>query len=58
MPCSFTEKKGDLQISENGRKSNTVMPKLILLYEDIVEEAKAGKQKMPSDGKALFRGCL
>ena len=27
VALQFYEKKGDLQISENGRKSNTVMPK-------------------------------
>ena len=40
VALQFYRKKGDLQISENGRKSNTVMPKLILLYEDIMEEGK------------------
>ena len=51
VALQFYEKKGDLQISENGRKSNTVMPKLILLYEDIEEEGKPGSKRYRLTGK-------
>lgn len=56
MPEDIPEKKGDLQISENGRKSNTVMPKLILLYEDIEEEGKPGSKRYRLTGKHYFGG--
>lgn len=52
----FYRKKGDLRISENGRKSNTVMPKLILLYEDIMEEGKLGSKRYRLTGKHYFGG--
>ena len=56
VALQFYEKKGDLQISENGRKSNTVMPKLILLYEDIEEEGKPGSKRYRLTGKHYFGG--
>lgn len=54
----FYRKKGDLQISGNGRKSNTAMPKLILLYEDedIEEEGKLGRKRYRLTGKHYFGG--
>lgn len=56
VALQFYEKKGDLPISENGRKSNTVMPKLILLYEDIEEEGKPGSKRYRLTGKHYFGG--
>lgn len=56
VALQFYEKKGDLLISENGRKSNTVMPKLILLYEDIEEEGKPGSKRYRLTGKHYFGG--
>lgn len=56
VALQFYRKKGDLQISENGRKSNTVMPKLILLYEDIMEEGKLGSKRYRLTGKHYFGG--
>ncbi|MFR3117900.1 MAG: UPF0236 family transposase-like protein [[Clostridium] symbiosum] len=38
VAAQFWEKKGDLLCDGNGRKSNTLMPKLICVYEDIEEE--------------------
>ena len=35
VALQFSKKKGDLTVNEMGRKSNTAMPKLILLYEDL-----------------------
>ena len=56
VALQFYEKKGDLQISESGRKSNTVMPKLILFYEDIVEDGKQGSRRYRLTGKHYFGG--
>lgn len=56
VALQFYRKKGDLRISENGRKSNTVMPKLILLYEDIMEEGKLGSKRYRLTGKHYFGG--
>lgn len=56
VALQFYRKKGDLQIYENGRKSNTVMPKLILLYEDIMEEGKPGSKRYRLTGKHYFGG--
>lgn len=56
VALQFYRKEGDLQISENGRKSNTVMPKLILLYEDIMEEGKPGSKRYSLMGKHYFGG--
>ena len=56
VALQFYRKKGDLQISENGRKNNTVMPKLILLYEDIEETGKTGSKRYRLTGKHYFGG--
>ena len=42
VALQFSKKKGDLTVNEMGRKSNTAMPKLILLYEDIVRDRGEG----------------
>ena len=42
VALQFSKKKGDLTVNEMGRKSNTAMPKLILLYEDIVRDRVKG----------------
>lgn len=42
VALQFSKKKGDLTVNEMGRKSNTAMPKLILLYEDIVRDRAEG----------------
>ena len=41
VSLQFNYQKGDLSVNEAGRKINTVMPKLILLYEDIMEDVKS-----------------
>lgn len=56
VAMQFQYKKGDLKISENGRKINTLMPKLILLYEDIVEDGKPGCKRHRLTGKHYFGG--
>ena len=40
VAAQFYEKKGDLEKGENGRKNNTLTPKLVLVYEDIEEESR------------------
>ncbi|MEI3301921.1 MAG: hypothetical protein V8R67_15125 [Eubacterium sp.] len=39
-----------------GRKSNTAMPKLILLYEDIVRDGAEGCKRHKLVGKKYFGG--
>ena len=38
VAAHFFEKKGDLKRDREGRKNNTLMPKLIWVYEDLVKE--------------------
>lgn len=40
----FQEKKGDLEISENGRKKNGAITKLVYLYEGVEPEAPGSKR--------------
>ena len=56
VALQFYWKKRNLQISENGRKNNTVMSKLILLYEDIEETGKTGSKRYRLTGKHYFGG--
>lgn len=44
VPLQFNKEKGDLKISENGRKSNTLEPRLAVLYEGIRKESPKGKR--------------
>ena len=39
MAAQFWNQKGDLGKDSRGNKINTIMPKLICLYEDVVDEA-------------------
>lgn len=41
---------------ESGRKNNTAMPKLILLYEDIAYDGKEGSKRYKLIGKHYFGG--
>ncbi len=58
VAAQFYGKKGDLEKGENGRKNNTLMPKLVLVYEDIVEESgECSKSKRYRlTGKRYFCG--
>lgn len=58
VAAQFFEKKGDLKRDENGRKSNTLMPKLICVYEDIEEESgeKSKNKRYRLTGKHYFCG--
>ena len=56
VALQFYKNKGDLKITESGRKSNTAMPKLILLYEDIVCDGKEGCKRHKLIGKKYFGG--
>lgn len=40
----FQEKKGDLEISENGRKKNGAITKLVYVYEGVTTEAPGSKR--------------
>ena len=58
VAAQFYEKKGDLERGENGRKKNTLMPKLVLVYEDIVEESgeNSRSRRYRLEGKRYFCG--
>ena len=58
VAAQFYEKKGDLERGENGRKNNTLMPKLVLVYEDIEEESgeNSKSKRYRLTGKRYFCG--
>lgn len=61
VAAQFWQQKGDLQKDENGNKNNTLLPKLIVLYEDIYDEASEKQQAMGKHryrlmGKHVFSG--
>ena len=56
VSLQFHKQKGDLSKGESGRKNNTVMPKLILLYEDIAYDGKEGSKRYKLIGKHYFGG--
>lgn len=45
VAAQFWNKKGDLRKEENGRENNTIIPKLIYVYEDIIPENGMKKSK-------------
>ena len=56
VSLQFYTNRGDLKISEAGRKVSTAMPKLILVYEDIVCDGKEGCRRHKLVGKKYFGG--
>lgn len=56
VALQFLKTKGDIQKNENGRKNNTAMPNLILVYEDIVLDGKEGCKRHKLVGKKYFSG--
>lgn len=56
VSLQFFQQRGDLTVTEQGRKYNTAMPKLILLYEDMIEEGKPGSKRYKLTGKKYFGG--
>lgn len=58
VAAQFWRQKGDLGVDNRGNKINTIMPKLICLYEDVIEEAgensKSPRHKLI--GKHYFCG--
>lgn len=58
VAARFYEKKGDLEKGENGRKNNTLMPRLVLVYEDIEEESgeNSKSRRYRLTGKRYFCG--
>ena len=58
VSAQFWEKRGDLGKDILGRKVNTIMPKIICLYEDIIDTAKenSGNHRSKLTGKHYFGG--
>lgn len=58
VAAQFYEKKGDLQRDGDGRKNNTLMPKLVCVYEDIEEESgeRSKAKRYRLTGKHYFCG--
>lgn len=58
VAAQFYKRKGDLKRDENGRKSNTLLPKLICVYEDIEEESgeSSKSKRYRLTGKHYFCG--
>lgn len=58
VSAQYYETKGDLRKDECGRKQNTLMPKLICVYEDIEEESGNGckSKRYRLTGKRYFSG--
>lgn len=44
VAAQFWKEKGDLKQNENGRKSNTIMPKLVYVYEGVERESPKSKR--------------
>ena len=44
VASQFWEKKGDLKISSAGNKINTIIDKIIVLFEDVVDDAPEGSK--------------
>ena len=45
VSAQFWKEKGDLGVNGSGNKINTLMPKIIVLYEDVVDDAPEGSKK-------------
>lgn len=58
VSAQFWEKKGDLREDKRCNKINTIMPKLICLYEDIINESgeKSSNPRYKLIGKRYFTG--
>lgn len=58
VATQFWKEKGDLQTSESGYKINTIMPKIIVVYEGVVDEAPPGSKahRYKLVGKHTFSG--
>lgn len=53
----FQEKKGDLEVSENGRKKNGAITKLVYVYEGVAPEAPGSKRNKLINTKYFCSGC-
>ena len=58
VSAQFWEKKGDLEKDSRGNKINTLMPKIVVVYEDIIDESPEGskKHRYRLTGKKTFSG--
>jgi len=52
----FQEKKGDLEISENGRKKNGAITKIVYVYEGVEPEAPGNKRNRLINAKYFCSG--
>ena len=58
VSAQFWKEKGDLGKTEQGYKNNTILSKLICVYEDVIDELKgdSGKHRYRLTGKHYFCG--
>ncbi len=58
VAAQFWEKKGDLKTNRAGNKINTIIDKIIVLFEDVVDDAPKGSKKHRNrlTGKHTFCG--
>ena len=58
VAAQFWENKGDLEKDSNGNKINTIMPKLVVVYEDIIDESPESSKnhRYKLVGKKVFSG--
>lgn len=57
VAAQFWKEKGDLQKDGNGNKINTLMPKLICMFEEVVDDGEtSGKHRYRLVGKHYFCG--
>lgn len=58
VSAQYQYQKGDLPKDKNGRTINTIMPKLIVVYEDVINEAgdKSEHPRYKLIGKRVFSG--
>ena len=54
----FQEKKGDLEVSENGRKKNGAITKLVYVYEGVAPEAPGSKRNKLINTKYFCSGYV
>lgn len=58
VSAQFWKEKGDLEKNEHGYKNNTILSKLICVYEEVVDDGKegSGKHRYRLTGKHYFCG--
>ena len=58
VAAQFWENKGDLEKDNNGNKINMIMPKLVVVFEDVIDESpeNSKKHRYKLVGKKVFSG--